>query len=174
MIELIQPFLAPAVMISAGSLICLAQFARFTAVVAQLRGLQRDSLAAVREARNVDPAQRELLLQRGEGLENQSNRVLAHVATLRNALIFLVGGVLLMVLCSLAIGASIVFAALGTLALALFVLGLISTLVGLVLVLSELRVSLEAIEFEHDNVSRLRRGEGLLPSNHSDFDDGTG
>ena len=71
-----------------------------------------------------------------------------------------------MVLCSLAIGASIVFAALETLALALFVLGLISTLTGLILVLSELRVSLEAIEFEHDNVSRLRRGEGLQPSDH--------
>lgn len=163
MIDLIQPFLAPAVMISAGSLICLAQFARFTALVAQLRGLQRDSLAAVQEARNADSAQRELLLQRGEGLENQSNRVLAHVGTLRNALIFLVGGVLLMVLCSLAIGASVVFAPLGTLALSLFVLGLVSTLVGLILVLSELRVSLDAIEFEHDNVRRLRRGEGPMP-----------
>ncbi len=71
-----------------------------------------------------------------------------------------------MVLCSLAIGASIVIPPLGTLALALFVLGLISTLVGLVLVLSELWVSLEAIIFEHDNVSRLRRGEGLPPADH--------
>lgn len=169
MIELIQPFLAPAVMISAGSLICLAQFARFTAVTAQLRGLQRDSLTAVREAGDAEPAQRELLLQRGKGLENQSNYVLMHLTTLRNALIFLVGGVLLMVLCSLAIGASIVFSALGILALALFVLGLISTLAGLILVLSELRVSLDAIEFEHENVSRLRRGIKLPPS---DFDDG--
>ena len=73
MIELIQPFLAPTVMISAGSLICLAQFARFTTVIAHLRDLQRESLAMVREA--------------GDGLENQSNRVLAHVAILRNALI---------------------------------------------------------------------------------------
>lgn len=157
MIEHIQPFLAPAVMISAGSLMCLAQFARFTAVIAQLHGLQRDSLAALQEARKAEPAQRELLLERGEGLERQSDRVLEHVVTLRNALVFLVGGVLLMVLCSLAIGASIVFSALGALALALFVLGLISTLVGLILVLSELRVSLEAIEFEHQNVNRLRR-----------------
>ena len=54
----------------------------------------------------------------------------------------------------------------GAVALALFVLGLLSTLAGLVLVLSELRVSLEAIEFEHENVSRLRRGDGLLPPDH--------
>jgi hypothetical protein len=166
MIELIQPFLAPAVMISAGSLICLAQFARFTAVIAQLRGLQRESLAALREAGDAEPAQRDLMLQRAEGLENQSDRVLAHVATLRNALLFLIGGVLLMVLCSLAIGASIVIAAFGAVALAFFVLGLISTLAGLFLVVAELRVSLEAIEFEHENVSRLRRGEGLLRSDH--------
>jgi len=166
MIELIQPFLAPAVMISAGALICLSQFARFTAVIGQLRGLQRESLAALREAGDAEPAQRELLLQRAQGLENQSDRVLAHVATLRNALVFLVGGVLLMVLCSLAIGASIVIVVFGTVALALFVLGLVSTLAGLILVLFELRVSLEAIEFEHENVSRLRRGEGLLPPDH--------
>jgi VIT1/CCC1 family predicted Fe2+/Mn2+ transporter len=144
----------------------LAQFARFTAVIGQLRGLQRESLAALREAGEAEPAQRELLLQRAQGLENQSDRVLAHVATLRNALVFLVGGVLLMVLCSLAIGASIVIVVFGAVALALFVLGLVSTLAGLTLVLSELRVSLEAIEFEHENVSRLRRGEGLLPSDH--------
>jgi len=166
MIEHIQPFLAPAVMISAGALICLAQFARFTAVIGQLRGLQRESLVALREAGDAEPAHRELLLQRAKGLENQSDRVLAHVTTLRNALVFLVGGVLLMVLCSLAIGASIVIVVFGTVALALFVLGLLSTLAGLFLVLSELRVSLEAIEFEHDNVSRLRRGEGLQPSDH--------
>ena len=71
-----------------------------------------------------------------------------------------------MVLCSLAIGASIVIVVFGTVALALFVLGLLSTLAGLILVLFELRVSLEAIEFEHENVSRLRRGEGLLPPDH--------
>jgi len=36
-------------------------------------------------------------------------------------------------------------------------------LVGLSLLLAELRVSLQAIEFEHGNLNRLRRGEGLLP-----------
>ena len=71
-----------------------------------------------------------------------------------------------MVFCSLAIGASIVIVVFGAVALALFVLGLVSTLAGLFLVLAELRVSLEAIEFEHENVSRLRRGEGLLPPDH--------
>ncbi len=42
-------------------------------------------------------------------------------------------------------------------------LGLASTFAGLCLVLSELRVSLDVIESEHENLSRLRRGEGLLP-----------
>lgn len=164
MIEIIQPLLAPAVMISAGALVCLAQFTRFSSVIAQLRDLLRESLATLREADDEDSGRRELLLQHAKSLEYQADRVLSHAATLRNALRFLVGGVLLMVLCSLAIGATIVFAALGAASLVLFVLGLVSTLVGLYLVLSELHVSLEAIEFEHDNISRLRRGEGLLPS----------
>jgi len=163
MIEVIQPFLAPAVMFSAGGLLCLAQFARFTAVVGQVRTFNRERLSALQEADGAEPKRHELLLQRAQGLEHQAGRVLAHAVTVKNALRFLVGGILLMVLCSLAIGASLAFAPLGVAALALFVLGLMSTFAGLCLVLAELRVSLEVIEFEHDNLSRLRRGEGLLP-----------
>ena len=163
MIEVIQPFLAPAVMFSAGGLLCLAQFARFNAIVAQVRTFNRERLSALLEAEKAEPERRELLLQRSQGLEHQAERVLAHAVTVKNALRFLVGGILLMVLCSLTIGASLAFEPLGVAALALFVLGLVSTFVGLCLVLVELGVSLRTVEFEHDNLSRLRRGEGLLP-----------
>jgi len=163
MIEVIQPFLAPAVMFSAGGLLCLAQFARFTAIVTHLRAFNRERLAALQEADGAEPQRRELLLQRARGLEQQAAAVLAHATTVRNALLLLVGGILLMVLCSLMVGASLVFAPIGVVALGLFVLGLVSTFAGLCLVLAELRVSLKVIEFEHDNLSRLGRGEGLLP-----------
>ncbi len=162
MIEVIQPFLAPAVMFSAGGLLCLSQFARFTAILAQVRTFNRERLSALQEADRAEAERRVLLLQRAQGLEHQAGRVLAHAVTVKNALRFLVGGILLMVLCSLTIGASLAFAPIGVAALALFVLGLVSTFAGLCLVLAELRVSLEVIEFEHDNLSRLRRGEGLL------------
>ncbi len=163
MIEVIQPFLAPAVMFSAGGLLCLAQFARFTAVVSLVRNLNRERLAALQEADRAEGERRELLLQRAQGLEHQAGKVLGHAVTVKNALRFLVGGILLMVGCSLTVGASLVFAPLGVAALTLFVLGLVSTFAGLCLVLVELGVSLDEIEFEHDNLSRLRRGEGLLP-----------
>ncbi len=163
MIEIIQPFLAPAVMFSAGGLLCLAQFARFTAIIALVRTFNRERLSALQEADRAEPERRELLLQHAQGLERQAGRVLAHAVTVKNALRFLVGGILLMVLCSLTIGASLAFAPVGVAALALFVLGLVSTFAGLCLVLAELRVSLDVIEFEHDNLSRLQRGEGLLP-----------
>ncbi len=164
MIEVIQPVLAPAVMFSAGGLLCLAQFARFTAIVAQVRTFNRERLSALQDVDRAEPERRELLLQHAQGLERQAGRVLAHAVTVKNALRFLVGGILLMVLCSLTVGASLlIFAPLGVAAIALFVLGLVSTFAGLWLVLAELRVSLVAIEFEHDNLSRLRRGEGLLP-----------
>ncbi len=169
MIEAIQPFLAPAVMFSAGGLLCIAQFARLNAIIALVRTFNRERLSALQEADRAEPERRELLLQRAQGLEHQAGRVLAHAVIVRNALRFLVGGILLMVLCSLTIGASLVFAPLGVAALALFVLGLASTFAGLCLVLTELRVSLESIEFEHDNLKRLRRGEGLLPPDLSNF-----
>ena len=140
-----------------------SQFGRFTALVAQTRALNRERLAILQSADQAETQQRELLLQRAQGLEQQVVKMLAHTATVRNALRLLVGGILLMVLCSLTIGASLIFPPLETAAVILFVLGLASTFVALCLVLIELGVSLEAIEFEHDNLIRLRRGEGLLP-----------
>jgi hypothetical protein len=176
MIDAIQPFLAPAVMFSAGGLLCLAQFARFNAVLGQVRTLNRERLTILQDADQAKPQRRELLIQRAQGLEQQAEKMLGHASTVRNALRFLVGGILLMVLCSLMIGASLLFEPLGIAAVSLFVLGLASTFAGLCLVLIELGVSLEIINFEHDNLNRLRRGEGLLPPevlNSSDVDQET-
>lgn len=163
MIESIQSFLAPAVMFSAGGLLCLAQFARFNAIVALVRTFNRERFSALQDAEDAEPKQRELLLQRAQGLEHQAGRVLGHAVTVKNALRWLVGGILLMVLCSLTVGASLVFEPLGVAALVLFVAGLASTFAGLCLVLVELGVSLEAVEFEHNALSRLGSGGGLLP-----------
>ena len=68
---------------------------------------------------------------------------------------FLVWGILLIVLCSLTVGASFIFSVLGIVAVGLFILGLIAMSSGLFLVQSELRVSLNAIEFEPENIKRL-------------------
>jgi len=160
MIELIQPLLAPAVMISAGALVCLAQFTRFSSVVAQLRDLLRESRSTLRAASEREPQQREGLLDQARSLEHQADQLMAHAATLRNALRFLVFGVFLMALCSLAIGASSVIPSFSVMAIGLFVSGCVSTLVGLILVLAELHVSLEAVTYEHANVNRLRREAG--------------
>lgn len=164
MLEIIQPILAPAVMFSAGGLLCLAQFARFNAIVGQIRAFGRERLSILRQMQDAEPEQRDLLLQRVTGLEIQSDEVLAHAALVRNALLFLVGGILLMVLCSLTVGASFIFAPLVSVSIGFFILGLVSSFVGLCLVLAELRVSLKPIQFEHSNLKRLSRGEGLLPS----------
>ncbi len=168
MLEIIQPILAPAVMFSAGGLLCLAQFARFNAILGQIRTFDRERLASLRELVSADPEQQELLRQRVTGLEVQSDGVLAHASLVRNALLFLVGGILVMVLCSLTVGASFIFAPLGIGAIGLFILGLVFTVIGLCLVLAELRLSLEPLEFEHDNLKRLGRGEGLLPPEFGD------
>ena len=145
MIEVIQPFLAPAVMISAGGLLCLAQFARFTAIIAQVRTFNQERLAALQDADRAEPTRRALLERRAQGLERQADKVLVHARTVKNALRLFVGGVLLMVLCSLTVGASLMFAPLEVAAVAIFVIGLALTLAGLCLVLAELRLSLEAV-----------------------------
>jgi hypothetical protein len=81
--------------------------------------------------------------------------MLIHVTTIKNALRLLVWGILLMMLCSLTVGASLVFSILSFVAVGFFILGLIAMSAGLYLVLIELRVSLEAIEFEQENIKHL-------------------
>lgn len=163
MIDAIQSFLAPAIMISAGALICIAQFGRYTAIINLIRALNRERLANLQEMEQANKQLREIMTQHSRGLEHQVSKLLNHAAMVKNALSFLIGGILMMVLCSLTIGASLIFNFLQLVALILFVGGLASMLAGLVLLLAELRVSLNAIEFEHANLNRLRRGQGLLP-----------
>ena len=157
MIDAIQPFLAPAIMITAGALLSIAQFARYTAIINLIRKLNLERLANFQEMNQANPENRILMIEHSGGLEHQVNKVLSHAIMVKNALSFLLGGVLLMLLCSLTIGASLVFNILEIVALMLFVGGLASMLVGLGLLLAELRVSLQAIEFEHGNLNRLRR-----------------
>lgn len=163
MIDAIQPFLAPAIMISAGALLSIPQFARYTAIINLIRNLNLERLAIFQEMDQEIPEIRELMSDHSSGLEHQVSKILTHAAMVKNALSFLLGGILMMLLCSLTIGASLVFNPLEIVALVLFVGGLASMLVGLGLLLAELRVSLQAIEFEHGNLNRLRRGKGLLP-----------
>ncbi len=155
MIEIIQSILAPAVMISAGALMSLAQFSRYTAVVAQLRSLHRERITIDQKLSHVEADDREQLLRRVKSLEHQSDQMLIHVTTIKNALRLLVWGILLMMLWSLTVGASLVFSILSFVAVGLFILGLIAMSAGLYLVLIELRVSLEAIEFEQENIKHL-------------------
>jgi len=164
MIEVIQPFLAPAIMFSAGGLLCLAQFARYTAVLSVVRSLNRERLAVLEQVHAAGGRDPSLLAQRAQGLEIQAGVILSHARTVRGALRLLVGGILLMVACSLAIGASLALPILGHLALLLFILGLLATFAGLCLVLAELGKSMTQVEFEHENLSRFRgEGDRLLP-----------
>jgi hypothetical protein len=163
MLEAIQPLLAPVIMVSAGALIAIAQFGRYTAIVNLIRALNRERLAYFQQMKQANPELRSMIKQHTNGLEQQVNKVLSHAVMVKNALSFLIGGILLMLLSSLAIGASLVFNSLEMVPLILFVGGLVSMLISLGLLLAELRVSLDALAFEHENLNRFRSGEGLLP-----------
>lgn len=164
MIELIQPFLAPAILISAGGMLCLAQFGRFTAILSRVRDFNHERLTLIEKLQTATEPDRGLIEQRTRELERQARVVMSHGRTVRNALRSLVAGLLAMVTCSLAIGGASLVPLLGHLALGIFVLGLLFFFAGLCLVLSELKVSMSEIEFEHENLARLRSdGVHLLP-----------
>lgn len=54
MLEVIQPLLAPVIMVSAGALIAIAQFGRYTAIVNLIRTLNRERLAYFQQMKQVN------------------------------------------------------------------------------------------------------------------------
>ena len=150
----IQQLLPPAVIISACGLLCLAQFAHYTAVVARVRQFHREYFKAFAQIRDSAPDERPLLEELCQELEQQARKVLGLAGLIRNALIFLVLAVICMILTSLIIGAEMVWPKVNGLAVSVFITGLFCMLTGMVFVLTEIRVGLRPVQHEHRELEK--------------------
>ncbi|MAE66681.1 MAG: hypothetical protein CMJ18_20625 [Phycisphaeraceae bacterium] len=154
--ELVETLLAPVVMISACGLLCLAQFARLTAITGRIRTFNHERLV-IRSRINEcsDSAHEKVLRERASGLQLQAERMLIHVSYVQRALFCLIFCIVCMVLSSLSFGAATAWRPASYAAVGLFVVGLLCVLAGMVLVLLELRLACRLVAFETENIGRF-------------------
>ena len=154
--ELIQSLLAPVVMISACGLLCLAQFARLTAITGRIRVFNHERLMIRTEITQCSDASRQgVLRERASGLKLQVERLLSHAYMVQRALMFLVSCIICMVLSSLTFGLAVLWKPASIGAIVLFVMGLLFVLAGMITVLLELRQACRLVAFETENIARF-------------------
>ncbi len=160
--QIIQQLVAPAVMISAAGLLCLALFNRLSTVLARVRAFAVERTSLLRAAGTPGPslADNALTRVRLEALEAQASSLLRRARYIRNALMLLISGVLCQLACSLLIGLSLLTAWSATAALASFVLGVLATAGAMVCVLAELRRSLDDARSEHRVLEEMQTPMG--------------
>ncbi|MBI1337822.1 MAG: DUF2721 domain-containing protein [Phycisphaera sp.] len=157
----IGQLVAPVVMISACGLLSLALYNRLAVVVSRMRSFHHEQLTTHRQLgngsdRGTSNKDQAILRERLQTLELQVKRLMDRARLLRASVMCLLGTVAMMLLCSLAIGMSLVHNQTITAALALFVVGVLTMLVGVVLAMIELSRSLEPVDLEQDSLERLQ------------------
>lgn len=153
----IQQLVPPVVIISACGLLCMAQFARFTALVARVRQMHKDRLEGLNRLDSLRGRAYQTQLDRCNELEHESHEVLRLVGLIRYALLCLVGAVIFMILSSLFIGVEFFWPKIGSIgAIVAFVGGLLSMLVGMIFVFREIRLSLRVVTAEHRRIESLK------------------
>ncbi len=153
----IQTLVAPVAVISADGLLCLALYNRMAAVIGRSRSINKERfelsarLSAVGEADGPEVSH---WRHRLHVLDELGHQLYHRVRYIRDSLICLLVAVLAMLGCSLAIGLAAVAANFNSIALALFVLGVVVMMLGIVKAIQELFIALHPVLFEHEMMER--------------------
>jgi len=156
--QTLQPLLAPVVMISACGLMILSLNARVMTAKARLRQFHIERLdihdaaeQANGHAQPISAAKR----KRFVGIGHQAANLIDRIQLLRRSLMCLVVCVIFMLLCSLLIGVSLLVPPVVYIAVASFIAGVLSMLIGAGLFYAELRISMKEVTAEHEQVMGL-------------------
>ena len=156
----IQLILAPVVMVSACAVFVGGLLSHYEAINARMRTMARERLEILRGSGNTDRFVDERL---GE-LDVQLPQLLHRHALVHHGLLAAYTGILILVASMCAIAYSAVTASewLVALILAMFVAGILSMLLSVVLIALEVRVSQRAVTFEVQRVLRLAAEPGRV------------
>ena len=161
-VKIISSSVVPVVIISACGLLCLAFYNRMAAIVSRLRGFQRERLreqeliSQAESQSGADTARRHRLLQH---LEAQTAHVTRRAKLIRLTLFYLLLTVALLVTCCLMLGLSILVPPTIYIAVALFLIGLLSMFVAIIAAMLELKAALQPAELESQFVSDMLHQE---------------
>jgi len=161
--KIVSVSVVPVVIISACGLLCLAFYNRMAAIVSRLRGFQRERLheqerlgGANQNAEEI--ARSEKLL---EHLKSQTEHVTRRAKLIRLTLMFLLLTIALLISCCLMLGLSVLAPAAAFIAVALFVLGLVSMLAGMISAMLELKGAIQPAELESRFVSDMLHQDAI-------------
>ena len=152
-LQVMQVLVAPVVMISAGGLLCLALYNRLAMIVTRMRLFLKEEFDARTHLSAMDELEHDSvrgrrLEHRVEVLGEQSVRILGRAKLIRGSLMLLLGMVLCMLLCSLALGGSLLWVDAAYVALVSFTVGVMLTMAAMVLAMIELTRALDPVVAE--------------------------
>ena len=159
-LKVIQMLVAPVVMISACGLLCLAFYNRLSVLVSRIRTFNQERLTILDKLNG--PAmenQRDGLRARLAAVDVQVQAIMARAKLVRNTLFGLVTCIICMVLTSLCLGLALLAEQMTMVALGVFVLGVLSLLVAMIVALVELQRSLQPVALDRDFLLQLDRPE---------------
>ena len=158
--HLLNLLLAPVVLISACGLLCISATTRLGTILARIRTMHRERIDVHLVEHRDDARFQAIQGIRLDALQHQAKRMLTRATMIRNELFLLYVAILLLLTSSLLFGLSIWFDTSHLVAMAVFVVGIVSMIGAISLAVVEVARSLQAVRFEHERVQALdSRGE---------------
>jgi hypothetical protein len=159
--QVVSASVAPIVVISACGLMSLAFYNRLAAIIARVRGFQRERLHAQEEIHRLareNPSDVDALEWRRRFLENlahQTARTVRRARMIRMTLLCLLGTIGMLVLSSLFNGLTVLWPRAQFGAALLYLAGMVLLLVGICFAIAELLAALDVVESETELVAEL-------------------
>jgi len=153
--HILNLLLAPVVLISACGLLCISATTRLGTILARIRTMHRERIDVHLDERRDKPLLQAIQRIRLDALQNQSSHMLARATMIRNELLLLYTAILLLRVSSLLFGLSIWFDLSRTVAVGVFVAGIVSMICAISLAVIEVARSLQAVHLEHERIRTL-------------------
>jgi Protein of unknown function (DUF2721) len=156
----IQLILAPVVMFSACSVFVGGVLNHYTGLGDRIRALARERLDTLRALDDDSPAASRLLAERLDEIDLQLPELLGRHRLVHHAVlaVYAAIGILVLTMCVIALTATITADWVGPFVFGVFVAGVLTMFVGVLLVTLEIRTSRRSLAFEAQRVSRLTVG----------------
>jgi len=150
-LELFQAFVAPAIFISGAGLLVLSMNTRLMGIVNRLRAYNRERYAAIKSGNRL---QARLLQSQIGSIEHRAGKI-------RNAFVFTLIGIMGVMMTCLMLGLSLYVPNALVVAVLIFVLSVLSMLIGVFFYLTEVAIGLSSVK-EEDKLYGLLEDETPL------------
>ena len=168
----IQLILAPVVMLSACSIFVGGVLSHYTSLSDRIRALSRERLDVVRTLRTMQDGPdgaRAITRERLEEIDGQLPDLLGRHQLVHHAALAVYGaiGIFILTMCVIALTAAVSADWVAVVVFGVFVVGVLATLLGVLLITLEVRTSRHALQYEVRRVIRLAPTSSVARATHA-------